>query len=235
MKSKLLWIFLLLCPLFSFGQSCASTPVYNGSGGLPVQYCLGGTTTPLSANSSTPGILVWFNEDGTPTNTPFGLGGAPAPTTTTADTTTYKVVLEPSDPTLCTSDTLIIPVIVHDNPIITISGNTTICQGVGTVLTASGAGSGGYYRWNGGLVNNAAVTFTPSTNTPYTVLGEDQFGCQGQATAVITVNPLPSPPTYSTLNQTQYCLGSTANPMIANASAGHTLTWYDASNTVLST
>jgi hypothetical protein len=238
MKSKLLWIFLLLCPLFSFGTPCsgnASTPVYNGTGGLPVQYCLGESPTALSASSSTPGILKWFNEDGTPTNTPFGPWGAPTPTTTTAGTTTYKVVLVPSNPTLCTSDTLEIPVLVHDNPIITTSGITTICQGDGTVLSASGAGSGGSYFWNGGLVNNATVTFTPSTNTTYTVRGTDQFGCQGIANAVITVNPLPLPPTQSLLNQTQYCLGSTANPIIVNPSAGHTLKWYDNADNLLAT
>jgi len=241
MKSKLLWIFLLLCPLFSFGQTCsgsASTPVYNGTGVLPVQYCLGESTTPLSANSSTPGILVWFTEDGTPTNTPFGNGGAPTPTTTTADigTTNYKVVLVPTNPTLCISDTLIIPVLVHDNPIITTSGITTICQGDGTVLSASGAGSGGSYFWNGGLVDNATVTFTPSTNTTYTVRGTDQFGCQGFANAVITVNPLPSPPTTDPSNVTEYCLNDASpSELLATPLSGHTLIWYDASNTVLST
>ena len=215
----------------------ALKPTYTAAGGLPVQYCVGEQTTPLTASNSTPGTLLWFNDDGTPTNTIFGSSGAPTPTTSIADTGTinYKVVLDPYNTNLCTSDTLIIPVVVHNNPTITTSGNTTICQGESATLNASGAGIGGTYYWNGGLVHNTTVTFTPVINTEYIVVGTDQYGCQGTDTTLITVNPSPAAPTTNLSNVIQYCLGATSSAMSAVASSGNTLKWYDINDNLLAT
>ena len=158
----------------------AQTPTFSG-GVLPVEYCVGDNSIPLSASSITAGVLIWYNEDGTLTSSNFGVGGAPTPSTNAnaVGTVNYKVILDPTtNPNLCPSDTLIIPVVVHPNPVITTS-NQSVCEGGSVTLSATGAGTGGSYYWNGGVVNNSAITVTPQVTTTYTVTGTDQYGCQG--------------------------------------------------------
>lgn len=204
----------------------AQTPTFNVSSGLPVEYCVNDVAIQLTASSSTPGVLEWFNEDGTLTNNNNGIGGAPTPSTATSaiGTTYYKVILDPYSSNLCTSDTLVIPVVVHPNPVITTS-NQSICDGGSVTLTANGAGSGGSYYWNGGVANNSAITVTPQVTTTYTVTGTDQYGCQGTADATVTVLDLPNTPSITSTNETLCQEVGTYIPSVT-ADAGNSLTWY---------
>jgi PKD repeat protein len=61
-------------------------------------------------------------------------------------------------------------------PTIVVSGNTGICSGSSTTLTASGASS---YVWssNANSSTDSTVTVSPSTNTTYTVYAKDPLGC----------------------------------------------------------
>lgn len=210
----------------------AQKPTFSGSGVLPVEYCVNDAAIPLSASSSTPGILTWFNEDGTYTNSNFGVGGAPTPLTNAAavGTTYYKVILDPSTSSnLCPSDTLVIPVVVHPNPVITTS-NQSVCEGGSVTLSATGAGTGGSYYWNGGVVNNSAITVTPQVTTTYTVTGTDQYSCQGTADATVTVLDLPNTPSISSTNETLCQEVGTYTPSVT-ADAGNLLTWYASNGT----
>ena len=209
----------------------AQTPTFSGSGGLPVEYCVNDAAIPLSASSTTAGDLIWFNEDGTLTSSNFGVGGAPTPLTNTAavGTTYYKVVLDPFSSSLCPSDTLVIPVVVHPNPVITAS-SLSVCEGGSVTLTATGAGSGGSYYWNGGVVNNSAITVTPQVTTTYTVTGTDQYGCQGTTDATVTVLDLPNTPSTASTNETICQEIGTYIPSVT-ADAGNSLTWYASNGT----
>ncbi len=75
-------------------------------------------------------------------------------------------------------------------PNISIAGNTTICQGESTVLTASGADS---YVWvpATGLssTSGSVVTASPSATNNYTVSGTAANGCTGYANVLVTVLP----------------------------------------------
>ena len=62
---------------------------------------------------------------------------------------------------------------VNSLPTITISGNSTICNGTSTTLNASGATS---YTWSTGS-NLNQITVNPSSNTSYTVTGTDSNSC----------------------------------------------------------
>ena len=80
---------------------------------------------------------------------------------------------------------------------ITISGNTSICSGASTTLTASGANS---YTWNTGA-SGSSITVNPTSSTPYTVTGTNSLGCTGNATVTVTVTPV-SLATVNTANVT---------------------------------
>lgn len=90
---------------------------------------------------------------------------------------------------------------VNPLPTVTIAGNTTICAGNSTTLTASGADS---YQWSTGATG-ASITIT--NGGTYTVTGTSANGCQNTAAATVTVNP-----TYNGVPVTQaICEGSSYN------------------------
>lgn len=79
-------------------------------------------------------------------------------------------------------------VFVNSLPSILINANnTSVCQGDGVILTASGAST---YSWSGAVVNN--TMFYPSTSATYSVSGTGTNGCKNTATIQIVVQPLPT-------------------------------------------
>jgi gliding motility-associated-like protein len=87
-----------------------------------------------------------------------------------------------------------------------ISGDTLICQGETTALTASGANS---YSWTGGISNG--VPFAPSTTSTYSVTGTDTNGCNYSSS--ILVNVLTAPLVTATASPMQMCNGSSTTLM----------------------
>jgi len=89
---------------------------------------------------------------------------------------------------------------------ITITGNTVICSGDNTTLSANSSATS--YTWNPGGLSNFSVTVTPTVTTTYTVIGTDGV-CTDSATVTISVNPEPT-------------IGVSANP--PTICAGYTTT-----------
>ncbi|MCB9309919.1 MAG: DUF11 domain-containing protein [Lewinellaceae bacterium] len=109
----------------------------------------------------------------------------PSITVHPTSTTTYSVTV--SNEVRCTA-VLEFEVTVHQAPIVTVSGNKTICVGSSTTLTAAGGAS---YVWsNGGTT--ASITVSPTQNTTYTVTATDVNGCTGTTSATVTINPQPN-------------------------------------------
>jgi hypothetical protein len=77
---------------------------------------------------------------------------------------------------------------VEELPVVQILGERTICQGQSSVLTATGGTS---YVWSNGATTQDIAVF-PIISTSYTVTAFNDFGCSSVATAVVTVNVLPS-------------------------------------------
>ena len=92
---------------------------------------------------------------------------------------------------------------------VSISGNTTVCSGNSTILTANGAST---YTWTGGVVNG--VQFTPSATQVYTVSGTNALGCTATNTTQVIVNASPT----VAVNSGSICSGSsfTLSPTGAN-------------------
>ncbi len=134
-----------------------------------------------------------------------------APTTNT----TYTVTVTGTGGCTATASRL---VTVNATPVAAITPTTvTICNGESTTLTASGGNS---YAWSNGGGNNAAATFSPTTNTTYTVTVTGAGGCTATASRLVTVNATPvaaiTPATVS------ICNGESAT---LTASGGGTYAW----------
>ena len=104
-------------------------------------------------------------------------------------------------------------VTVNELPTITISGNTAVCQGNTTTLTANGAVS---YQWSNG-VNSATNTIGEFGN--YTVTGTSAAGCSSTATTTVIVYSLP---VIHITGNTEICQGSTAT---LTANGAETYLW----------
>ncbi len=116
---------------------------------------------------------------------------------------------------VCTSSAEI-AVTVNPNPTITVSDGA-VCLGQAFTMIPLGANT---YTFQGG---NAIVT--PTTNSSYTVMGTNVYGCVSQlvATSDVTVNPLPS---VSITGTNALCLGASVN---LTANGASTYTWLNTS------
>lgn len=94
-----------------------------------------------------------------------------------------------------------------------VSSNTSICQGTSVVLSASGASS---YTWSSGA-NTASISVTPSASTVYTVIGGGA-GCTDTKTISVSVV---QNPTVAVSNAT-ICAGSST---VLTASGATTYSW----------
>jgi hypothetical protein len=82
-----------------------------------------------------------------------------------------------------------VTVVEKTPPTVSFTGTTTLCQGTGTTVTASG---GATYLWNTGATA-AALTVTPSATTSYSVTVTGANGCTSTASSTVTVLPVPVP------------------------------------------
>jgi gliding motility-associated-like protein len=83
-----------------------------------------------------------------------------------------------------------ITVNLHPAPVMTVSGDTTICFGDSTTLMAGGMNS---YLWtyNQGSFMGDSRVVTPPTSTTYSVTGTDANGCEATEAVTIFVQPPP--------------------------------------------
>ncbi len=104
-------------------------------------------------------------------------------------------------------------------PTTAITGNTTICEGETTTLTATGGTS---YAWSNGSTNGSV---TVSQSGIYTVTATNAEGCSATANVTVTVNPLP---TVVVSGNTTLCAG---NSTTLTASGADSYSWSTGDNT----
>jgi len=95
-----------------------------------------------------------------------------------------------------------------------ITGNTTICAGQSTTLTASG---GVFYSWSNGYTTTSIIV-SPTATTAYSVTATTGT-CVATASVTVTVNPMP---TASISGNTTICSGDAAT---LTATGGGTYSW----------
>ncbi len=131
--------------------------------------CSGGTIT-MTGN----GAISYTWSGGITNGTPFAPSSSAVYTMSAMDyntcikTSTYAVVVNPL-------------------PVLTVSGNTAICQGETINLAVSGANS---YTWNTGAQTNT-LTISPTVNTLVIVNATDANGCKNTSSVNLAVTPLP--------------------------------------------
>ena len=89
-------------------------------------------------------------------------------TVSPTSSTTYSLTVNDA----CESDTISVAIIVNQIPNAFVSGNTVICEGENTILSAGG---GSDYSWNTGSTKNPLIV-APSTATSYTVIVSNLCG-----------------------------------------------------------
>ncbi|MBK9256010.1 MAG: hypothetical protein IPM42_11015 [Saprospiraceae bacterium] len=111
--------------------------------------------------------------------------------------TTQSIIINPAvsanysvtvtDSNGCTASTST-NVVVDTLPNINVSGNTILCVGESTQLTATG---GINYIWSTGETS-ASILVSPNTTTTYSVTSTDINGCINTRSVTVTVNSLPT-------------------------------------------
>ncbi len=195
----------------SVNASGTYTVTVTNAGGCTATSNVAVTVNPLPAPAIT-GTIDFCQGSNTSLNATAGFAGyqwntgasTAAINVNTANTFTVTV----TDANGCTGTTSQTTVI-NPNPVPSITGTNSICQGANTSFNA-GAGYSSY-SWSTGATSASVSLNTAGT---YTVTVTDANGCTGTTSAVLTVNPLPAPNITGTLS---FCSG---NSSTLNAGAG---------------
>lgn len=226
----------------SGGLSSTSTSVVIASPISPITYTVLGTNIngcentdtislivhPLPLVTSSPFVAICPGDSATLT-TNGALTYMWFPLTGLTNTTGSTVTARPSSPTNytvagtdingCTNFT-ITSVNINPRPVIVISGDTSICVGASSTLTAFGASS---YMWSpaSGLSSSqgSIVTVTPSGITAYFIIGVDANGCKDTIPVNFTMNNIP---TANAGPNDTICPGET---ILITASGGQSYLW----------
>jgi gliding motility-associated-like protein len=178
--------------------------------------CQGGTITFNNTSQAGGGTISGYNWN-------FGNGqssGSQNPTTVYTNPGNYNVSLTVTNSFGC-SATIVQNIGINPPPIVSAGLNQSVCLGGSATLTASGGVS---YVWSPGGQTTGSITVTPSNTTVYTVVATDINGCTAQASATVTVNPLP---VISVTPSQSICAGQSAT---LTASGGLTYNWNPTGN-----
>ncbi|MCC7030674.1 MAG: gliding motility-associated C-terminal domain-containing protein [Chitinophagaceae bacterium] len=177
-------------------------PVASISGDLDI--CMGESTT-LTANPAGMSYL-WSNAD-TAQNIVL----------TPLTTSSYSLIVTQG---IC-ADTASAIVQVYPVPVASITGDTVLCQGESTTLTAGPAGIN--YQWSTGATN-IAITETPNVSTTYSVIVTEAI-CSDTAVANVTVFPFA---VGSIIKDTLICNGEPIQLWVTGGNGNYQ--WYPANN-----
>ena len=164
--------------------------------------CAGNSTTLTGAGASS---YVWSPASG------LSCTSCISPVANPTNSTTYTVT--GTNAGGC-SNTNSVTVTVDPPPVITISGNTNVCAGNFTTLTASGAAT---YQWSGGATTAMVTALSAGT---YTVIGTNAQGCTASKVVTVISNALPT--VSISASSTSICSGSSST---LTASGASTYSW----------
>lgn len=152
--------------------SVISLPVLSVTG--PSMICTGNSAILNASGAST---YTWNNS-----TTNASLSVSPSVTTN------YSVTGRNAEGCLSLAPA-VVTVVVNALPVLTVSGNATLCAGSSATLTASGANT---YTWNT-TSNLSNIVVSPTTTTTYSVSGTSTAGCVSSVSAVKTITVFAEP------------------------------------------
>jgi gliding motility-associated-like protein len=220
-ESELTEVQAIVLPLPNAPQAADITLCINESGDITATGSGAGSLIFYDNTFTQIGSVAMPPAEGSVTVGPFAVAG------------TYLFYVAENDGD-CGSELTEIEVVVGDTPAApTISGDTVICSGESTILTA--AGTGGDINWYGDegltvLLSNGSQYNTGVLAGNITYWVTESFGsCEGPSTSVtVTVNLLPAAPT---VVGDSVCVGETAT--LSASGSGGSFEWYtDASGNV---
>lgn len=180
----------------------------------------GGPTITVNSPTICAGGSAALNASGATTYTwspGTGLSGTSGASVTANPATTTVYTITGSSGGGCTG-TKTTTVTVGPTPTVTVN-SSTVCPGVSTTLTATGAST---YTWSPatGLsaTTGGSVVATPTATTVYTISATSAGGCTTTATSTVTIGGSITP----TVNSATICPGASAT---LNAGGATTYTW----------
>lgn len=197
------------------------------------QRCGGGSVTLTATGAPTGAGYQWYESNGA------AISGATGSTFTTPDlsaTTTYSVSM--TAPDNCESTKANVTATINAVPDAPTTTSNSRCGNGSVQLSASGAPSGGSYRWydteSGGtaLTGATAATYTTpglSTTTTYYVSTVSPAGCESTTRTAVTatINPIPDAPGAVSAAR---CGAGTVQLGATGAPANGSYRWYTASS-----
>ena len=117
----------------------------------------------------------------------------------------------------CSSPRIPVTATINNTASITATATpASICNGLSTSLSATSTNTSYVYTWTPGGATGATISVTPTSNTTYTVSGNDG-SCFNSTTVTVTVNTIPSSVTIAPVSVTK-C--SSSAPQLLTASGG---------------
>jgi hypothetical protein len=146
-----------------------------------------GPTTAICSNNS-PTLSVASNSNVTYQWSRNGLAisGATANIVVANLSGSYSVVINGG--ANCSTGSLVRTFSVNASPVLSISGNSAVCDGTAITQTVSGAST---YSWSNGFTTSAIV-FTPTASAVFSVVGTATNNCTAVITRSINVNANPT-------------------------------------------
>lgn len=191
--------------------------------------CIGSSIT-LSA-SATPSLGATFLWNLVPAETTQSI------TKTPLTSTSYTVIVTGANG--CKVDSTA-NVVVHPLPTAVLSGDNTICSGTQATLTVILTGTAPWHITylegstpHNEIANTPVYSFQvlPLTTTTYTLQSvTDLWGCAAtnlSGSATVTVTQLPTPPTFVSVDNNNFCPNAFANiTLTASGGTGTSVNWY---------
>ncbi len=148
---------------------------------------------------------------------------ATSPTIVTSPTVTSSFSVAGTNTLTNCVNTKAVQVTVNSLPLLSLSGNTTLCMGQSAILIAMGANS---YTWSNNATGSVIVA-SPTVSTYYSITGTNTLtNCSNTKSVQVIVNPLPL---LSITGNTSICEGETTAITIFGAAGGYE--WSNGSTT----
>ena len=187
----------------------------------PPSVCSGSPFTYTATSTNSAATFSWTRAAVTGiSNTAVSTAQASNPNENLVNTTSnpVNVIYSFTTSAYACSTTQQVTVSVKPVPTVTLNGNSPICEGNNSVISASGAST---YSWSNSATG-PSITVSPTTTTTFSVTGTNTFGCDDSKQITVTVDPLPT--IVLSAAQHSICTGESTTLSVSGGTAN---VWFD--------